>query len=119
MGHMSPIFYRPLFCQLDLKAEPILSTLVPTTKKQSKDNIYFNNIAVDHNRLGELMQTIGKLLGISTLYTNDSCRATSLNVLDTAQIRSRRIMCVTAHTADSSLKSCLGRTNGETQIISE
>lgn len=83
------------FVKLIRRLNPKCPRLFQQPRTSPKDSIYFKNIAVGRNRLGQFMQTISKLSGISTIYTNHSCRATTVSVLDAAQIPSRHIMSVT------------------------
>lgn len=47
---------------------------------------------------------------LSREYTNHSCRATTVYVMDEAQVPSRHIMSVTGHKSESSLKTYSGKT---------
>lgn len=79
--------------------------------------VFFNNIAVGQNGLGQIMQTISKMSGISTVYTNHSFQATAVSVLHAAQIQSRHIMSVTGHKAESSIKTFSERIDEKTKKI--
>lgn len=105
------------FVKLIRRLNPHCPRLFQQPRTSPKDGVYFNNIAVGHNGLGQFMQTISKISGISTIYTNHSCRATTVSVLDAAQIPSRHIMSVTGHKAESSLKTYSGRTDEKTKKI--
>lgn len=48
---------------------------------------------------------------MSNIYTNNSCRATTVHALDAAQIPSRHIMTVTGQKSESSLKTYSGITD--------
>lgn len=63
------------------------------------------------------MSNISERAGLSMKYTNHSCRATTVNVLDRAQIPSRHIMSVTGHKCESSLKTYSGKTDRATLKI--
>jgi len=54
---------------------------------------------------------------LSQVYTNHSIRATTVHVLDTAQIPSRHIMTVTGHKSESSLKTYSGKTDNSTKKL--
>lgn len=57
------------------------------------------------------MSQISKRVGLRTIYTNHSCRATTVTTLDDAEIPSRHIMTVTGHNSEQSLKTYAGKTN--------
>lgn len=57
-----------------------------------KDGVYFDNVALGHNKLGSYMNKISNNSGLNTIYTSHSCRATTVHVLDSAHIPSRHIM---------------------------
>jgi hypothetical protein len=99
------------------RLNPNCDRLFQKPRSTPKSGVYYNNIPVGHNQLGQFMQNISKAAGISTIYTNHSCRATTVSVLDAAQIPSRHIMSVTGHKAKSSLKTYSGRTNEKTKRI--
>ena len=54
------------------------------------------------------MSVLSEKADLSTKYTNHSLRATSAHILDAALIPSRKIMSVTGHKAESSLRHTLG-----------
>jgi hypothetical protein len=56
------------------------------------------------------MTEISRMAKLSREYTNHSCRATTMHVLDKAQVPSRHIMSVTGHKSESSLKTYSGKT---------
>jgi hypothetical protein len=66
---------------------------------------YIFNPSVGHNKLGTFMTEISRMAKLSHEYTNHSCRATTVHVLDEAQVPSRHIMSVTGHKFESSLKT--------------
>ena len=78
-----------------------------------KKRIFFNSLC----RIGSMMTTISKEAGLSRLYTNHSCRATTVHVLDEAHIPSRHIMAVTGHKSESSLKTYTGQTSAKTMKL--
>ena len=70
------------------------------------------------------MSDISERAGLSVRYTNHSLRATTLHILDRAQIPSRHIMTVTGHKSENSLKTYSGVTDEGTKrrmsnVISE
>ncbi|CAC5364615.1 unnamed protein product [Mytilus coruscus] len=56
-----------------------------------------------HNRLGQFMNEISKMASLSQVYTNHSCRATTVHLLDEVDIPSRHIVTVTGHKSETSL----------------
>jgi hypothetical protein len=58
---------------------------------ESKDITYYDNASVGHNKLGTFMTEISRMAKLSHEYTNHSCRATTVHVLDEAQVPSRHI----------------------------
>lgn len=63
------------------------------------------------------MTDISKAAGLSQLYTNHSCRATTVHLLDEAQIPSRHIMSVTGHKSETSLRTYSGKTCDKTKKL--
>ena len=61
------------------------------------------------------MAVLSEKAGLSSKYTNHSLRATSVHILDAAQIPSRHIMSVTGHKAEASLKTYTGHTDTDTK----
>ena len=63
------------------------------------------------------MPVLSEKAGLSMKYTNHSLRATSVHILDAAQIPSRHIMSVTGHKAEGSLKTYTGHTDTGTKKL--
>ncbi|XP_067669801.1 uncharacterized protein [Haliotis asinina] len=81
----------------------------PNTKMEYNQHYY--PIALGHNRIGSMMPNLSIKAGLSMKYTNHSLRATTVHVLDAAQVPSRHIMTVTGHKSESSLKTYTGYTD--------
>ena len=99
------------------RLNPQCNRLFQQARSIPKDGVYFDNVALGHNKLGSFMNEISKKSGLNTIYTNHSCRATTVHVLDSAQIPSRHIMTVTGHKAESSLKTYSGKTDENTKKL--
>lgn len=93
------------------RLNPNCPKLFQKLRREPKNQIYFDNVALGHNRLGSFMPELSKAAHLSQVYTNHSLRATTVHVLDSAEIPSRHIMTVTGHKAESSLKTYSGKTD--------
>ncbi|CAG2211446.1 unnamed protein product [Mytilus edulis] len=101
------------------RLNPNCNKLFQQPKLTAKDGIHYGNIPLGHNKLGIYMNEISKAANLSREYTNHSCRATTVLILDEAQIPSRHIMSVTGHKPEAYLKTCSGKTvTVETEAIS-
>ena len=67
--------------------------------------VWFSKKVIGVNYLGNFMKEISKRLHLSREYTNHSIRATGVTLLTASGIESRRIMFLTGHKCESSLKS--------------
>jgi hypothetical protein len=70
------------------------------------------------------MTEISRAANLSKEYTNYSCRATTVHVLDEAEFPSRHIMSITGHISETSLKTYSGKPSENTKkrmskVISE
>lgn len=74
-------------------------------------HIWYYNIPLGHNTLGNMMSRIPEKAGLSHRYTNHS---TLVHTLDsTGLFAGRHIMCITGHRAESSLKTYSVQTEPE------
>lgn len=76
------------------------------------------------NTLGSIMTDISKQFSLSRSYTNHSLRATTVHILDAANIPGSHIRSITGHKSESSLKTYTGFTTNRTKktmssIVSE
>ncbi|XP_071166091.1 uncharacterized protein [Mytilus edulis] len=92
------------------RLNPKCNKLFQQPKLTTKDRIHYDNIPLGHNKLGIYMNEISKAANLSREYTNHSCRATPVHILDEEQIPSRYIMSVTSHKSEASLKTYSGKT---------
>ncbi|VDH93436.1 Hypothetical predicted protein [Mytilus galloprovincialis] len=99
------------------RLNPKCNKLFQQPKLTAKDGIHYDNIPLGHNKLGIYMNEISKAANLSREYTNHSCRATTVHILDEAQIPSRHIMSVTGHKSEASLKTYSGKTCEKTKKI--
>ena len=67
--------------------------------------IWYDNIPVGHNTLGEKMKVISIQSKLSKVYTNHCIRATCISILDEAGISDRHICGISGHKSVESLKS--------------
>lgn len=72
---------------------------------RTEDGVYYHNVVIGQNKLGHMMSEISEQAGLSIRYTNHSLRATTVHILDRAQIPSCHIMTVTGHKSENSLKT--------------
>ena len=90
--------------------------LFPKVRKTiSKEGLWFDRAPTGHNKLGNMMANLSEKAGLSRRYTNHSLRATSVHLLDSANIPTRHIMTVTGHKAESSLKTYTGYTDSKSK----
>lgn len=99
------------------RLNPRCDRLFQQARTYPKDGIYYDNVPLGHNKLGTFMNQISIKCGLNKVYTNHSCRATTVNVLDAAQFPSRHIMSVTGHKSESSLKTYSGKTDENTKKL--
>ncbi|CAG2217214.1 unnamed protein product [Mytilus edulis] len=92
------------------RLNPKCVKLFQQARSYPKEGVYYDNIPLGHNRLGQFMNEISKMANLSHIYTNHSCRATTVHLLDEADIPSRHIMTVTGHKSETSLKTYSGKT---------
>lgn len=97
------------------RLNPNCNKLFQKVRKEPVDRVYYDNVPLGHNRLGSFMPELSKAAKLSQMYTNHSLRATTVHVLDSAQIPSRHIMTVTGHKAETSLKTYSGKTDESTK----
>ena len=62
-------------------------------------------MVVGENTLGKKMIVISQQAELSTMYTNHLIRATTITILDRSGFEARRIMSVSGHRNESSIKS--------------
>ena len=76
----------------------------PKRSFSSSDKIWFDKSPLGVNTLSSMMKEISKAAQLSQLYTNHSVRATSITILDRAGIPVHRIMQVSGHRNQDSVK---------------
>jgi hypothetical protein len=97
------------------KLNPRCKSFFQQSRKDTKDGIYYNNVALGHNFLGSMMKKISEAAKLSSSYTNHSLRGTTVHVLDAAKFPSRHIMSVTGHKSENPLKTYSGQTSEDTK----
>ena len=91
------------------RLNPKCSKLFQQARSYPKEGIFYDNVPLGHNRLGSFMNEISKEAELSKAYTNHSIRATTVHILDDADIPGHHIMTVTGHRSESSLKHIPGK----------
>lgn len=81
-----------------------------------RNDKWYDSIALGHNTLGSMTSNLSEKAGLSRRYTNHSLRATTVTILDAANIPGRHIMSVTGHKSESSLKTYSGMTDESTKM---
>ena len=76
----------------------------PRTMYSGSDT-WFCNVPIGKNTLGGFMSKLSKKHNLSMIYTNHSIRATSVTVMDEADIEARHIMKVSGHKSESRIRS--------------
>ncbi|KAK3086267.1 hypothetical protein FSP39_016051 [Pinctada imbricata] len=104
-----------IFVKFIRRLNPDCPFLFQQPRDQPKGNVYYNNVVLGHNKLGNMMPNISEAASLSMRYTNHSLRATTVHILDAAQIPSRHIMAVTGHKSENSLKTYSGQTTENTK----
>ena len=79
------------------KLNPKNSAFFQQPKEYFGDGDSYKNCPIGHNVLGGMMANISDQAGLSKKYTNHSLRATTVHILDSANIPTRHIMTVTGH----------------------
>lgn len=97
------------------RLNPLCHSFFQQPRDAPIEGIYFKNVPLGHNKLGDMMKTLSEQAGLSKKYTNHSLRATTVHVLDAARIPSRHIMTVTGHKSVTSLKTYSGQTDMNTK----
>lgn len=55
-------------------------------------SIMFNNVALEHNKIGNMISVIGEAASLSRRYTNHSPRANHVHIRDNERVHSRHVM---------------------------
>jgi integrase len=71
--------------------------------------VWYTRAPLGKNTLSNLMTSISKLANRSMNYTNHSIRATSITEMDEAAVASRRIMRISGHKSEASIKNYSNR----------
>ncbi|WAR18278.1 hypothetical protein MAR_000116, partial [Mya arenaria] len=68
--------------------KPICQAFFQVPRPEPIENIFYNNVHPGNNKLGNFVRTISEEAGLSKIYTNHCLRATTVHILDKAQIPS-------------------------------
>ena len=92
----------------------------PQDSFDPEDAVWYGNQALGENTLGTMMSTISQRAKLSKRYTNHSIRATCITRLDDAGFESRKLMRISGHRSEMSLKSYSSRLSvQDKRIISD
>lgn len=92
----------------------------PKRKFSISDEIWFDRSPLGVNTLGSMMKDISLAANLSQIYTNHCVRATSVTLLDRADVPVHRIMHISGHRNESSVKVyCERQTLQQQQQCSE
>ena len=91
------------------KLNPALSCLWQrpraTDNFSHADGVWYCNVPLGKNALGNFMSSISKELRLSQKYTNHCIRETAVSLLDECNFEARHIMRVSEHKSESSIRS--------------
>ncbi|CAB4029670.1 hypothetical protein AWC38_SpisGene10896 [Paramuricea clavata] len=71
--------------------------------------VWYEKKVLGHNMLNNRMRNMSQRAGISPYYTNHSLRATTVTVLSSNKVETRKIKAVTGHRSDTSIESYCAR----------
>ena len=92
----------------------------PQDSFDPEDAVWYGNQALGKNTLGTMTSTISQRAKLSKRYTNHSIRATCITRLDDAGFESRKLMRISGHRSEMSLKSYSSRLSvQDKRIISD
>ena len=81
---------------------PMNEYLFQRPESSGEGEIWYDNMAVGENTLGKKMKVISHQAELSTIYTNHSIRATTI---DRSGFEARHILSVSGHRNESSIKT--------------
>lgn len=86
----------------------------PKRRVSLSDAVWYENVPVGHNTLGNMMKVISKEAELSKIYTNHSIRATAIVALNNAGVEDRVICSLSGHRNAQSLRSyCSDASSGQ------
>ena len=77
--------------------------------KPNEAIVWYEKNVLGHNMLNNMMRNMSQRAGISPYYTNHSLRATTVTVLSSNNVETRKIKAVTGHRSDTSIESYCAR----------
>ena len=103
------------------KLNPKCEAFFQRPKKTIKnDNIWYDNMPLGVNTLGNLMKSMSTEAKLSRTYTNHSLRSTVLHVLNKSEKYSDRVICsLSGHKNPSSLRSYCKPSDGQRRSMSD
>ncbi|XP_072029996.1 uncharacterized protein [Amphiura filiformis] len=102
------------------KLHPSCEWFYQRPKRLASGAIWYDNIPVGHNTIGNMMTNISKAANLSQIYTNHSIRAAAITVLNNAGFSDRTICSLSGHRNSSSLKSyCSDASDGQKRNMTQ
>ena len=90
------------------KLNPECSALFQRPKYKNwgleEGSIWFDNVPMGMNKIGELMKLISKRAALSKIYTNHSVRATAITIMYQGGVDTKQICKITKHKSEETLK---------------
>ena len=91
----------------------------PRSDVKEDDSVWYANMPIGKNQLGDFTKVIAEKAGCSRKYTNHCLRATSCTVLVHAGFASRHIMTVSGHKSESSIKYYSRTSEAQKEVMSD
>lgn len=91
----------------------------PKIKEKKTEVVWYENIPVGKNTLGNKMKVLSEKYKLSKSYTNHSLRATTITLLDEEGFEARHIMSISGHKSETSIKHYSRTGESKKRMIAE